>query len=72
MADYTAIIAAIDAAILAWCDKPISITTTGGRSKTYRSLKELTEARQAYASLSSTQSGGTGYQIHRVQAGGPT
>jgi hypothetical protein len=69
---YATIIAAIDAAIESWCDKPISISTTGGRSKTYRSLKELIEARQAYSSLLRTQSGGSGYQIHRVEAGGPT
>lgn len=72
MADYATIIAAIDTAIENWCDKPISISTTGGRSKTYRSLTELVDARQAYASLLRTQSGGVGYQIHHVKAGGST
>lgn len=72
MATPAEIIAAIDDAILAWCDKPVSITTTGGRSKTYRSLKELIDARSAYASLLRTQAGGVGFQIHHIQPGGTT
>lgn len=66
------IIDAIDDAIYNWADKPVSITTLGGRSKTYRNLKELIEARREYASLLRTSGGATGFQIHHVEAGGST
>ena len=66
---YATIIAAIDAAIENWCDKPISLTINN-RTVTYRSLTELIKARQEYASLLRTQSGGVGFQIHHIEAGG--
>ena len=63
------IIAALDAAVLAWAGKPIT-TTVHGKSVTYRSLTELIEARTYYANLESTTSGATGFQLQRMKAGG--
>lgn len=45
------IIAAIDGAIEAWAGKPISLSING-RQVTYRSLKDLTDARTYYSNLS--------------------
>lgn len=49
--DYTAIIDAIDAAIIAGVDKPGTISHADGRSVAYRNLKDLTDARKHYVGL---------------------
>ena len=71
MADYQAIIDAIDAAILAWVGEPVSLSIAG-RTLTYRSLGELLEARKHYSTILRTQSGGQGFQISHIAAGGAT
>ena len=48
MADYTAILTAIDAAILAGITKPGSMSVMGEQI-TYRNLTELKEIREYYA-----------------------
>ena len=52
MADYSEIIAAIDAAVLAKAAFPITLSS-GGKATTYRSLMELIEARKFYMELQS-------------------
>ncbi len=49
--DYSAIIEAIDAAILDGVSKPGTVTSSDGRSVVYRSLKELTDARDRFVRL---------------------
>ena len=47
---YAATIAAIDAAILKWADKPITLAHQW-RSTTYRDLDQLIRAREYYTKL---------------------
>lgn len=68
MADYQAIIDAIDAAITNWVDKPVNISIAG-RSITYRSLKELIDARNHYARLAVAKRTGRGFTITNLKAG---
>jgi hypothetical protein len=66
------IIDAIDAAIAAWADKPVTLSNNG-RTTTYRSLRELIEARRYYASLaaSAATTPTTGsLRITRLSSGG--
>jgi len=65
------IIEAIDAAILAWADEPVSISIEG-RSKTFRSLDELTRARNYYSSLLRNTAGSHAFQLHNIKHGGTT
>lgn len=67
-ADYQAIVDAIDAAITSWVDKPVTLSIAG-RSMTYRSLKELTDARTLYAKLAITNRVGRGFTITNLKAG---
>ncbi len=69
MATNAAIIAAIDDAILAWADQPVSLSISG-RTITYRSLAELIDARKYYAQLATTASVGRGFTIKHFKAGG--
>lgn len=69
MADYQAIIDAIDAAIAGWTGSPQSISAADGRSITYRSLAELVEARKYYVKLSITARVGRGFTITNLKAG---
>jgi len=57
MADYQAIVDAIDAAILAGVAGPGELTTSDGRSIKYRSLADLIRARKEYVRLANTASG---------------
>lgn len=50
MADYTAILAAIDAAILAGAATPLTLSVAG-KSTTYRTLTELIAARKHFVAL---------------------
>ena len=68
--DPQAIVDAIDAAILAWCDDPVSLTING-RSVTYRSLDELIRARATYTHLVNAAAENIGVQFRRITAGGP-
>ena len=68
MADYQAIIDVIDAAITNWVDKPVNISIAG-RSITYRSLKELIDARNHYARLAVAKRTGRGFTITNLKAG---
>ena len=63
------IIDAIDDAILVWADQPVSISISG-RSKTYRTLNELLEARRHYVNMLRTGSGSVAFQMHRIELGG--
>jgi len=69
MADYTTIIAAIDTAIENWAGTPMTLAESG-RSVTYRSLRELLDARRYYASLSVSDRNSKGFTIHHLKAGG--
>jgi len=69
VADYTAIIAAIDAAITDWAGSPVMLTESG-RSVTYRSLKELIEARKYYAKLNVASTNSRGFTIRHLKTGG--
>jgi hypothetical protein len=69
MADYQAIIDAIDVAIANWTGSPQSITAADGRSITYRSLAELVDARKYYAQLAITSRTGRGFTITNLKAG---
>ena len=68
MADYQAIIDAIDAAITSWVDKPVTLSIAG-RSITYRSLNELLEARRHYAKLAIAGRTGRGFTMTNLKAG---
>ena len=68
MADYAAIIDAIDTAITNWTDQPVNISIAG-RSITYRSLKELLDARRYYVQLATTSRVGRGFTITNLKAG---
>jgi hypothetical protein len=67
-ADYQAIVDAIDAAITSWVDKPVTLSIAG-RSLTYRSLKDLIDARSLYAKLAIASRVGRGYTITNLKAG---
>ena len=68
MADYAAIVDAIDAAITSWADKPVSLSIAG-RSITYRSLNELINARNHYARLAVAARTGRPFTITNLKAG---
>ena len=65
---HATIIAAIDTAIESWSGKPVELAE-GNRRVTYRSLKELMEARAYYANLSAGASGSTGFKISKLVSG---
>lgn len=71
-ASYSTIIATIDDAINNWAGQPIQITSEDGRGITYRSLKELIEARTYYAKLQTRENvgGGKGFTITHLKSGG--
>ncbi len=69
MADYAAIIAAIDNAITAWAGKPLTLSESG-RSVTYRSLNELLDARRYYAKLAIAAANKKPFKIGHFKAGG--
>ena len=69
MADYAAIIEAIDAAIAAWASKPVTLAESG-RSVTYRSLNELLDARRYYAKLAISAANKKPFKISHFKAGG--
>jgi len=69
MADYAAIIEAIDAAITAWAGKPVALAESG-RSVTYRSLNEPLDARRYYAKLAITAANKKPFKISHFKAGG--
>ena len=68
MADYAAIVDAIDAAITSWADRPVSLSIAG-RSITYRSLTELINARNHYARLAVANRTGRPFTITNLKAG---
>ena len=70
---YQQIIDSIDDALYTFCqyNKPVSVTVEGN-TRTYRSLSELQSARNYYANLLRTQSGGAGFQLTNLKHGGPT
>jgi hypothetical protein len=72
MSTYSDIVAALDAAILAWCDKPVTLSHPGGRSNTYRSLDELIRARDYYAKLTAATANNPGSRLRfaRFNSGG--
>lgn len=51
MTDYQQIVDAIDAAVLGWAGRPITLRFADGRTNTYRTLDELIAARKYYAQL---------------------
>jgi len=64
------IIDALDAAILDWADKPVTLNATG-KSVTYRTLAELVKARQYYAQLvAGSDSTKHGPRLTRIVPGG--
>jgi hypothetical protein len=68
---YAAIISAIDAAILAWADKPVTLTNNG-RTTTYRTMDELLKARDYYtrAGVSSSADPASRLRVARFRSGG--
>ena len=70
MADYQAVVDAIDAAILNWVGEPITISQSG-RALTYRTIDELTRARKYYARLASAAGNPKGFKVSVVKNGGP-
>jgi len=69
MADYTAIITAIDVAILSWVGEPV-VLTEQGRSVTYRNLNQLLDARRYYAKLQLQINNKKPFRITHLKAGG--
>jgi len=67
MASAAEIIAAIDTAILNWAGKPV-VLSESGRSVTYRSLKQLLDARTYYQNQQNA-SGKHGVRITRPEYG---
>ena len=57
MADYQAIVDAIDAEVLRGVSGPGEISTADGRTIKYRSLADLVNARREYVKLANTASG---------------
>ena len=70
MADYATIISAIDTAIANWVGRPVSITSPVGGTITYRSLKELIEARIYYAKLAAKSNNKKSFTITHLKSGG--
>jgi len=68
MADYSAIVDAIDAAILAGVTKPGTLTVDG-KTITYRTLGELRNTRAYYAKLAARAAGKRGFSLGRFTAG---
>ncbi len=68
MADYQAILDAIDTAILAGVSQPSSLTVSG-RTITYRSLKDLMDARTRISNLLQATTGTVAFQLHNVRHG---
>jgi len=68
MADYSVIVDAIDAAILAGVTKPGSLTVDG-KTIQYRSLKQLQDTRIYYAKLAAKAAGKRGFSLNRFCAG---
>jgi len=69
---YQAIIDAIDAAILAWAGKPLTLSQAG-HSVTYRTLAELQKARAFYDNLlNKPTSSSPGFLLQRIKPGGAT
>lgn len=71
MADYTTIIAAIDAAIEEWVGEPVSMADGHGRQVTYRSINQLLDARKYYAALQSNINKGRPFGIIPLKTSGP-
>ena len=69
MADYAAIIDAIDTAIADWAGKPVMLSEAG-RQVTYRSLNSLLEARRYYAKLQLQVNNEKPFRITHLKAGG--
>jgi hypothetical protein len=70
LASYSAIVEAIDAAILAWCGQAVELSV-GGRTTRYRSLDELTRARKYYASLAANSAaGGRKFRVSEIKSNG--
>jgi len=69
MADYIAIIAAIDVAIENWAGKPVMLSEAG-RQVTYRSLNSLLEVRRYYAKLQLQINNKKPFRITHLKAGG--
>lgn len=68
MADYAAILTAIDDAVLNWVGEPVTLTESG-RSVTYRSLDSLLKARSYYAKLLLQQRNKKPFRITHIKAG---
>ena len=69
-ATYTAIITAIDAAILAGVSKPGSLSVAG-RTIQYRNLAELKEIREYYQDLTNqTSTVRESFKIAQIKSGG--
>ena len=69
MASYATIIANIDDAINNWVDKPVTVITSEGKTVTYRSLRELIEARKYYAQLAANQANSKPFKTSIIKAG---
>lgn len=69
MADYAAIITAIDAAVTEWVGEPVMLSESG-RSVTYRSLDSLISARKYYVNLQLQVNNKKGFRITNLKAGG--
>jgi len=69
---YQDILDEIDAAVLAWAGKPMTLSQAGS-SVTYRTLAELLKARAFYQKLLHTPtSSSPGYLLRRIKPGGVT
>lgn len=68
MADYSAIVDAIDAAILAGVTKPGTLTVDG-KTIQYRSIEGLQRVRAYYAKLAAKAAGKRGFGLGRFTAG---
>ena len=67
--DYTAIIDAIDAAIEAGVSKPVKIVTGEGKTVEFRTLKDLTDAREVYVRLRNAASRPSrGFRLNKFRA----
>ena len=69
MASFAAIIASIDDAINNWANQPVTLTTAGGQTVTYRSLNELLAARKYYAQLAANQANSKPFKVSVLKAG---
>jgi len=68
MADYSAIVDAIDAAILAGVSKPGELSVENKTIK-YRTLGELRNTRAYYARLAARVAGKRGFSLNKFTAG---